>query len=96
MNNYKTQGGYVTGSVGTQVAAKQVTELVAVSKLSFNTELTYKTVEEMDRYAKQVLCRHKLSSRSVTRTWKPVTKEETYVILGLFMLMDIIQKCTLR
>jgi hypothetical protein len=30
------------------------------------------------------------------RAWKPVTEGEIYVVLGLFMLMGIIQKPTLR
>jgi hypothetical protein len=30
------------------------------------------------------------------RAWEPVTEGEVYVVLGLFMLMGIIQKPTLR
>jgi hypothetical protein len=37
-----------------------------------------------------------LSVRSPARAWKPVTEEEMYIVLGLFMLMGIVQKPTLR
>jgi hypothetical protein len=30
------------------------------------------------------------------RDWKPVTANEIYVVLALFMLMGIVQKLTLR
>jgi hypothetical protein len=30
------------------------------------------------------------------RNWKPVTTDEIYVVLALFMLMGIVQKPTLR
>jgi hypothetical protein len=49
-----------------------------------------------NRYAEQFLCRHKLLSRSTAKAWKPVMEGESYVVLGLFMLMGIIKKPTLR
>jgi hypothetical protein len=36
------------------------------------------------------------SFRSLVRQWRPVTEGEIYVVLGLYMLMGIIQKPTLR
>jgi hypothetical protein len=44
----------------------------------------------------QFLHGHKLSSRSAARAWKPVTEGVIYVVLGLFMLVGIIQKPTLK
>jgi hypothetical protein len=84
------------GSVGPQGAAKEVTEIVDVFELFFNNELVDTIVEETNRYAEHFLQGHKLSSRSVARAWKPMTQGEIYVVLGLFMLMDIIKKPTLR
>jgi hypothetical protein len=55
-----------------------------------------KIVEGTYRYAEQFLQGHKLSSKSLSRAWKPVTEGEIYVVLGLFMLMGIIQKPTQR
>jgi hypothetical protein len=84
------------GSVGPQGAAKEVTEIVDVFELFFNSELVETIVEETNRYAEQFLHGRKLSSRSAARAWKPVTEGEICVVLGLFMLMGIIQKPTLR
>jgi hypothetical protein len=84
------------GSVGPQGAAKEVTEIVDVFELFFESQLVEKIVEETNRYAEQFLRGRELSSRSATRAWKHVTEGEIYVVLGLFMLMGIMQKPTLR
>jgi hypothetical protein len=55
MNNYKGQRENFTGGVGPQGAAKEVTEIVDVFELFFNSELEETTVEEPNRYAKQFL-----------------------------------------
>jgi hypothetical protein len=64
--------------------------------LFFNSELVDTIVEETNIYAEQFLRGRKLSSRSTARAWKPMTEGEIYVVLGLFLLMGIIQKPTLR
>jgi hypothetical protein len=64
MDNYKGRRENFTGSVGPQGAAKEVTETVDVFELFFNSEQVETTVEEINRYAKQFLRGHKLSSRS--------------------------------
>jgi hypothetical protein len=79
-----------TGSVGPQGAAKEVTEIVDVFKLFFNSELVETIVEETNRYAEQFLHGRELSSRSAASAWKPVTEGDIYVVLGLLMLMSII------
>jgi hypothetical protein len=38
----------------------------------------------------QFLRGRELSIRSHSRAWKPVTEGKIYVVLGLFMVMDII------
>jgi hypothetical protein len=96
MSNYKGQREHFTGSVGPQGAAKEVTEIVDIFELFFNSELVDTIVKETNRYAEQFLHACKLSSRSTARAWKPMTEGEIYVVLGLFMLMGIIQKPTLR
>jgi hypothetical protein len=71
--------------------------IVDVFILFFNRAFIAKIAEETNRYAKQFLWGGgKLSSKSHARSWKPVTEEEIYIVLGLFMLMGIIQKPTLR
>jgi hypothetical protein len=72
MDNYKGQRENFTGSVGPQGAAKEVTEIVDVFELFFNSEVVGTIVEETNRYAEQFLRGHKLSSRSAARAWKPV------------------------
>jgi hypothetical protein len=53
-------------------------------------------VVETNNYAEQFLCGRDLPVKSSSRAWKPVTEGEIYHLLGLFMLMGIIQKPTLR
>jgi hypothetical protein len=72
MNNYKGQMENFKGSVGPQGAAEEVTEIVDILKLFFNSELDDTIVEETNRYTEQLLCGCKLSSRSTAWKWKPV------------------------
>jgi hypothetical protein len=64
--------------------------------LFFNKEIIDNIVKETNRYAEQFLHGHELSVSSPARAGKPVTDGEIYVVLGLFMLMGIVQKPTLR
>jgi hypothetical protein len=61
-----------------------------------NRKFIDKIVEETNRFAEQFLRGRKLSSKSPAKARKPVTEGEIYVVLGLFMLMGIIQKPTMR
>jgi hypothetical protein len=73
MENYKGQQENFMGSVGYKGAVKYVTEIVEVSKLFFSRELTDMIVRETNRYAGQLLCRHKLSIRLPARAQKRMT-----------------------
>ena len=54
-------------------------------------------MRETNTYASQkIQARSFVPLRSRIRSWKPVTKDELYVVLALFMQMGIIQKPTLR
>jgi hypothetical protein len=54
-------------------------------------------VRETNTYAEQkIIARSLIPFRSRMQDWKPVTTDEMYVIIALFMLMGIIQKLTLR
>jgi hypothetical protein len=94
VDNRKGQRKNCMDSVGAEDAAKDGTEIVDIFELFFNSELVDTVVEETSRYAEQFLFGHKLS-RSSARAWKPMTGE-IYIVLGLFMLVGIIQKPTLR
>jgi hypothetical protein len=80
MNDYKGQRENFMYSVGPQGAAKEVTEIADIFKLFFNKELVDTIVEDANRYAKQFLSGHKLSSRSIARVWKPVREREKSVL----------------
>jgi hypothetical protein len=64
--------------------------------LFFSKELIDTIVGETNSYAEQFLHGHELSIRSPASAWKPVTVGEIYIVVGLFMLMGIIQKPTLK
>ena len=96
MENYRGQREHFTGSVGAQGPAKDVTEIVDVFELFFDKELIETIVTETNRYAEQFLRGREPSVRSHSKAWKPMTEGEIYVVLGLFMLMGIVQKPTLR
>jgi hypothetical protein len=68
-----------------------------VFKTFFDDELIKPIVLETNTYAAQKLqTRSFIPFRSRIRDWKPVTTDEMYVVLALFMLMGIIKKPTLR
>jgi len=63
----------------------------------FDDQLVELIVRETNTYAAQkIQAKSFIPLRSRMRNWKPVTKDEMYVVLALFMLMGIIQKPTLR
>jgi hypothetical protein len=96
MENYREQREKFMGSVGPQGAAEHITEIVDILKLFFSKELIDTIVKETNRYAEQFLRGCEPSARSPAKAWKPVTEGDIYVVLGVFMLMGIIQKPTLR
>ncbi|PNF18924.1 hypothetical protein B7P43_G18030, partial [Cryptotermes secundus] len=96
MGNYQGQREHFTGSFGPQGGALNVVEIVDVFELFFDKQMVNQIVTETNRYAEQFLRGRDLPVRSPARAWKPVTEGEIYVLLGLFMLMGIIQKPTLR
>jgi len=82
---------------GPQNEAQNETHCAKVFEMFFDDELVELRVRETNTYAA-----HKIQARSFIplcsrmRDWKPVTKDEMYVVLALFMLMGIIQKPILR
>ena len=66
------------------------------SKCFFDDKLVELIVRETNTYAAQkIQARSFIPLRSRMQIWKPVNKDEMYVVLALFMLMGIIQKPTL-
>jgi hypothetical protein len=49
-------------------------------------------VQETNRYVKQYVKWDVLKSKFRVVNWKPVTQEEIYVTLGLFMVISVIKK----
>ena len=66
-------------------------------KMFFDDQLVELIMHETNTYAAQkIQARSFIPLRSRMQDWKPVTKDEMYVVLALFMLMGIIQTPTLH
>ena len=97
MTNYVGQRENFLDNCGPQNEAQNETHCAKVFKMFFDEELVELIVRETNTYAAQkIQARSFIPLRSRMRDWKPVTKDEMYVVLALFMLMGIIQKPTLR
>ena len=82
---------------GPQNEAQNETNCAKVFKMFSDDEMVELIVRETNIYAAQkIQARSFIPLRSRMRDWKPVTKDEIYVVLALFMLMGIILKPTLR
>jgi hypothetical protein len=98
MENYNGQRVFFSANSGPQNSAVNVQDILSVFLLFFSRDIVHKIVLETNRYAEQFInSRGRLFPfRSPARQWRPVTESEIYVMLGLFLLMGIIQKPTLR
>jgi hypothetical protein len=98
MMNYVGRREQFIGNCGPQNDAKDVTEGTDIFKLFFTQDLVEMIVRETNIYAEQcIVSRDRtIPLRSRMRDWKPVTVDEIYVVLALFILMGIVQKPTLR
>jgi uncharacterized membrane protein len=98
MSNYVGRREQFIGKFGPQNEAKNVSEGVDAFNMFFTQELIEIIVRETNIYAEQCMQSRgiTLPLRSRTRYWKPVTEDEIYVVLALFMLMGTVQKPTLR
>ena len=97
MMNYVGQREEFVDNYGPQNEAQNETDCAKVFKMFFDNELVELIVCETNTYtAQKIQARSFIPLHSRMRDWKPVTKDEMYVVLALFMLMGIIQKPTLR
>ena len=97
MTNYVGQSEQFFDNYGPQNEAQNETNCAKVFKMFFDDQLVELIVRETNTYATQkIQARGFIPFRSRMRDWKPVTKDEMYVVLAIFMLMGIIQKPTLR
>jgi len=73
-------------------------DIVECFELFFDKEIIQQIAIETNRYAEQYKnARGNLFSiRSLVRSWTPVTESEIYAVLGLFLLMGIVQKPSVR
>ena len=96
MTNYVGQRENIFDNCGPQNEAQNETHCAKEFKMFFDDELVELIVRETNTYAAQkIQARSFIPLHSRMRDWKPVTKDEMYVVLALFMLMGIIQKPTL-
>ena len=97
MTNYVLQREKFFDNCGPQSEAQNETRCAKVFKMFFDDELVELIIRETNTYeAQKIQARNFIPLRSRMRDWKPVTKDEMFVVLALFMLMGIIQKPTLR
>jgi len=98
IDNFVGQREIFSGMSGPQNSAKDLTNAVDIFEQFFDKYIVQKIVTETNRYAEQFKNSRGniFSKRSRVNEWQPVTAEEIYVVLALFMLMGIVQKTSLR
>ena len=97
MTNYIGQREQFVNNYGPQNEARNETHCAKVFRMFVVDELVELIVCETNIYAAQkIQARSFIPLLSRMWDWKPVTKDEMYVVLALFMLMGIILKPTLR
>ena len=81
-----------------QDSAKGLTNTVETFEQLFDKDMVQKIATEPHRYAQQFKNSrgNTFSMRSWVNEWKPVTAEETYIVLALFVLMGTVQKPSVR
>jgi hypothetical protein len=97
MAKYIGRREQLIGNSGPQNEAKNVIEDVDAFKMFFTQELIEIIIHEINIDAKQCIKSRgiMLALRSRMRGWKPVGKDEIYVILALFILVGIGEMPTL-
>ena len=94
MTNYAGQREQFIDNYGPQNEAQNDTSCAKVFKMFFDGGTN--SARNKHLRSTKIQATSFISLRSRMRDWKPVTKDEMYVVLALFMLMGIIQKPTLR
>ena len=91
MTNYVGQMKPFVHNYGPQNEGQNETNCAKVFKIFVDNELVELIVRETNIYAAQkIQARSFIPLRSRMRDWKPITKDEMYVVLALFMLVGII------
>ncbi|XP_046402046.1 piggyBac transposable element-derived protein 4-like [Ischnura elegans] len=62
----------------------------------FDSEVIDLMCSETNRYAQQFIAKSKPTPHSRINNWRDVTREEMYIMLGIFILMGIIQKPSVK
>jgi len=95
--NYVGQREQFVDNYWPQNEALNETHCAKVFKMFFDDQLVELIVRETNTYAaRKIQARSFIPLRSRMQIWKPVNKDEMYVVLALFMWMGIIQKPTLN
>ena len=93
MDNYTGHREVFSCDFGHRNGAENVSDIVECLELFFDKEIIQQIVIETNRYAEQYKnARGNLFPfRSFVRSWTPVTENEIYTVLGLFLPMGIVQ-----
>jgi hypothetical protein len=98
MDNYTGQKELFHVESGPRNKARNVTDILECFELFFDGQIIQHVVIETNRYAEQYIIQrgNLFTFRSPVRSWVPVTENEIHVLLGLFLLMGMVQKPTMR
>jgi hypothetical protein len=89
MENYDGFREQFSELPGPRNQSVNVLDIVQKFLLFFTEDFVNNIVQETNTYAQQFICGKVFPFRSPARQWVPVTRNETYVVLALFLLMGI-------
>ncbi|PNF14286.1 hypothetical protein B7P43_G07092, partial [Cryptotermes secundus] len=96
MDNYDGVRERFSENSGPRNQSVNVLDIVQTFLLFFTEDFVNNIVQETNTYAQQFICGRVFPFRSPARQWVPVTLNEMYVVLALFLLMGIVNKPTLN
>jgi hypothetical protein len=98
VDNYVRQQETSGGISGNQDSAKGLANAVDIFEQCLDKNILQKIVTKTKHYAEHFKNSRGniFSKQSRVNEWQPVTAEEMYVVLALFMLMGTAQKSSLR
>ncbi|KAG8224460.1 hypothetical protein J437_LFUL003183 [Ladona fulva] len=100
MDNYVSLRENFTEISGPQDRARNTVDIVECFELFFDRDLVNIIVKETNRYAEKHISERgsilPSLTRSHRRSWQPVDENEIYVLFGLYVLMGIVRKPTIK
>ena len=94
-SGYKELFSFTSGPIND---AENIRNILECFQLFFDKDITQRIMIETNRYAEQYTNQrgNLFPFRFPVRSWVPVTENKICVVFGLFLLMGIVQKLTVR